>query len=326
MIFSAKKWEDSDELKKFIPVSAALSFEKVESSLNDAFSLFIVPLFGEELSKKFQNIYDDPEADELEILLLEECQRAIANLAFWYNYTELNIRITDQGFQRQEAENFKSTYKYQEDQLRTAFKNKGFNAIDRMIDFLDKHRQEFSEYEKSPAYACRTKAIVRKTSEVDEIYFINNSHLIFLRLKPFFKIVEETVLQPVLGVDLYGTLLKSIEMGDKDLGGTTVEELRTRCAQFVIMRAVAMLIRSTGSLTDRGLYFRQLLPDKEGNESENPVGFEQALSTAANVELTAKSYHDLLLTFIEEKLPEFFKGRQSRVFDRDNDHKKSVWL
>lgn len=326
MIFSEKKWEDSDELKKFIPVSAALSFEKVGSSLNDAFNLFIVPLFGEKLSTKFQSIYDDPAAKAPECLLLEECQRAIANLAFWYNYTELNIRITDQGFQRQEAENFKSTYKYQEDQLRTAFKNKGFNAIDRMIDFLDKHRQEFPEYETSPAYACRTKAIVRKTSEVNEIYFINNSHLVFLRLKPFFKIAEETILQPVLGVDLYNLLIKSIEKGDKELGTTTVEELRIRCAQFVILKAVAMLIRTTGSLTDRGLYFKQLVPDKNGNEYANPVDFEQALTMAANVELTAKSYHDLLLTFVEEKLPEFFKGRQSRVFDRDNDHKKSVWL
>lgn len=326
MIFSEKKWEDSDELKKFIPVSAALSFEKVESSLEDAFRLFIIPLFGEELSEKFQNIYDDPAAGPSDLLLLEECQRAIANLAFWYNYTELNIRITDQGFQRQEAENFKSTYKYQEDQLRAAFKNKGFNAIDRMIDFLDKHKADFPEYEKSPAYAFRTKAIVRKTSEVDEIYFINNSHLIFLRLKPFFKIVEETVLQPVLGVDLYNTLLSSIEKGDKELDNTTVEELRIRCAQFVILKSVAMLIRSTGSLTDRGLYFKQLVPDKNGNEYENPVDLEQALTMAANVELTAKSYHDLLLTFVEEKLPEYFKGRQSRVFDRDNDHKKSVWL
>ena len=101
MIFSEKKWEDSDELKKFIPVSAALSFEKVKSSLEDAFRLFIIPLFGEELSEKFQNIYDDPAAGPSDLLLLEECQRAIANLAFWYNYTELNIRITDLGFQRQ---------------------------------------------------------------------------------------------------------------------------------------------------------------------------------------------------------------------------------
>lgn len=326
MIFSANKWEDSDELKKFIPVSAALSFEKVESSLNDAFSLFIVPLFGDKLAKRFQRIYDELATDQADRLLLEECQRAIANLAFWYNYTELNIRITDQGFQRQEAENFKSTYKYQEDQLRAAFKNKGFNAIDRMIDFLDKHQEDFPEYAESPAYAFRAKAIVRTTSEVDEIYFINNSHLIFLRLKPFFKIVEETVLQPVLGIDLYNSLLSSIEKGDKELGNTTVEELRIRCAQFVILKAVAMLIRSTGSLTDRGLYFKQLVPDKNGNEYQQPVELEQAITMAANVELTAKSYHDLLLTFVEQKLPDFFKGRQSRVFDRDNDHKKSVWL
>lgn len=325
MIFSAKKWSDSDELNKFIPVSAALSFKSVESSLEDAFRLFALPLFGQELSDEIQSFYDNADATQLQLDLLAECQRAVANLAFWYNYTELNIRITDQGMQRQESDgSYKQTYKYQEDLLRSSFKNKGFNALDRMIEFLELHQDAFSSYALSPACARRQHAIVRSTKEVDSIYFINNSHLIFLRLMPVFKIIEETALQPILGTELYTKLTKALLEGEKNIGSTTTEELRSRCAAFVIFKSIAELIRSTGSLTDRGLYFTQVLAG-DGNTSVTPADRESAISMANGIEQHAQSYADLLTKFIEQTLPEFFKGRQSQVLNRDNNHKRTFW-
>lgn len=326
MLFSAEKWSESEELNKFIPVSAGLSYEKVESSLEDSFRLFVLPLFGEKLADEIQSFYINDGVTDLQRSLLEECQRAVANLAFWYNYTELNVRITDQGMQRQESEGtFKQTYKYQEDQLRNSFRNKGFNALDRMIEFLDLHQDDFPLYAQSPAYTRRRQAIVRSTAEVDINYFINKSHLIFLRLKPFFKVVEETILQPLLGVDLYAKLTEALKKEEKTIGGTTTEELRTRCAQFVIFKSIAELIRSTGSLTDRGLYFTQFLPG-DGNLSVTPVDRETALAVVNDMERNVRAYQDLLLTFIEKTLPEFFKGRQSQVLDRDNNNKRTVWV
>lgn len=325
MIFSADKWSKSDELNKFIPVSAGLSFEKVESSLEDAFRLFALPLFGQELADEIQSYYDKVDATELQRGLLNECQRAVANLAFWYNYTELNIRITDQGMQRQESEGtYKQTYKYQEDLLRSSFKNKGFNALDRMIEYMELHQDDFPAYAMSPAYSMRKHAIVRSTKEVDSIYFINNSHLIFLRLMPVFKIIEETALQPVLGTELYAKLTKALLEGEKNIGGTTTEELRSRCAVFVIFKSIAELIRSTGSLTDRGLYFTQLL-EGDGNTSVTPADRDTALSMVVGIEQHAQSYADLLVKFIEQSLPEFFKGRQSQALDRDNNNKRTFW-
>lgn len=325
MIFSADKWSKSDELNKFIPVSAGLSFEKVESSLEDAFRLFALPLFGQELADEIQSYYDKVDATELQRGLLNECQRAVANLAFWYNYTELNIRITDQGMQRQESEGtYKQTYKYQEDLLRSSFKNKGFNALDRMIEYMEFHQDDFPAYAMSPAYSMRKHAIVRSTKEVDSIYFINNSHLIFLRLMPVFKIIEETALQPVLGTELYAKLTKALLEGEKNIGGTTTEELRSRCAVFVIFKSIAELIRSTGSLTDRGLYFTQLLAG-DGNTSVTPADRDTALSMVVGIEQHAQSYADLLVKFIEQSLPEFFKGRHSQALDRDNNNKRTFW-
>ena len=326
MVFSKEKWNDAAELNQFIPVSAALYFESVQSSLEDAWRLFVLPLLGEALAEEIEAYYDDEEPTALQLKVLNECQRAVANLAFWYNYDELNIRISDQGMQRQESDgSFKQTYKYQEDQLKTSFKNKGFNALDRVIDLLDKHQKDFPLYEQSPAYAMRKSSIVRSTAEVDANYFINNSHLIFLRLKPIFKSVEDTVLQPALGDALYQALTKALKDGTEVLGDTTTEEFRQRCASFVVLKSIAKLVRQTGSLTDRGLYFASI-HEGDGNLSVRPSDRETALSLAGDLEREADTRLNQLMNFIQLNLPTYYKGRQSDVLNRDNNHKRTVFL
>ena len=326
MVFSKEKWNDAAELNQFIPVSAALYFESVQSSLEDAWRLFVLPLLGEALAEEIEAYYVDEDPTALQLKVLNECQRAVANLAFWYNFDELNIRISDQGMQRQESDgSFKQTYKYQEDQLKTSFKNKGFNALDRVIDLLDKHQKDFPLYEQSPAYASRKSSIVRSTAEVDANYFINNSHLIFLRLKPIFKSVEDTVLQPALGDALYQALTKALKGDTADLGDTTTEEFRQRCASFVVLKSIAKLVRQTGSLTDRGLYFASI-HEGDGNLSVRPSDRETALSLAGDLEREADTRLNLLMKFIQFYLPDFYKGRQSDVLNRDNNHKRTMFL
>lgn len=326
MVFSKEKWDNAAELNRFIPVSAALYFESVQSSLEDAWRLFVLPLLGEALAEEIEAYYKGDAPTALQLKALEECQRAVANLAFWYNYTELNVRISDQGMQRQESEgSFKQTFKYQEDQLRASFKNKGFNALDRLIDIFDKNRVDFPLYEQSPAYASRKSAIVRSTAEVDANYFINKSHLIFLRLKPIFKFVEETVLPSVLGYELNRALMVAVKDGQEMIGGTTTEEFRLRCASFVVLKSIAQLIRQTGSLTDRGLYFAQL-NEGDGNLSARPADKEAALSLIADVERQAEAYLSQLMNFIQFRLPEYYTGRQSDVLNRDNNHKRTMFL
>ena len=326
MVFSKEKWNNAAELNQFIPVSAALYFESVQSSLDDAWRLFVLPLLGDALAEEIEAYYAEEDPTVLQRKVLNECQRAVANLAFWYNFDELNVRISDQGMQRQESDgSFKQTFKYQEDQLRAAFKNKGFNALDRVIDLLDKHQEDFPLYEQSPAYASRKSSIVRCTAEVDANYFINNSHLIFLRLKPIFKSVEETLLQQALGDALYLDLTKALREGTANLGDTTTEEFRQRCAAFVVLKSIAKLIRQTGSLTDRGLYFASI-HEGDGNLSVRPSDRETALSLAGDLDAEADASMNLLMKFIQFYLPSYYKGRQSDVLNRDNNHKRTVFL
>lgn len=122
------------------------------------------------------------EREKLDSRLLEICKRANANLAFWNDFDEISMRITDAGFQRQKSDNgesFQQVYKYQEDNLRASLRNKGFNALDELLEFLYAHIAEYPEFASSQAYQDRKSAIVRSTADVNDVCFINGSRIVF---------------------------------------------------------------------------------------------------------------------------------------------------
>lgn len=325
MFYSKAKWETTDDVGSIIPTSKALGFDKVRSALLSADELFLTPVLGEDLMRVAEDIYNSDQSSDLEQQFLRLMKQAELNLALWYDFQELQLRVTDQGFQRQTTENFAGAYKYQEDQLRRGFRNKGFNAIDRILDFLEKHQADFPDYLSSPAYIDMSMRVVRSAKEVNDVYFIDQSRLVFMRMVPLLKEVEETLLPGVIGQSLYDAMQQAFETKTAEIGDTTVEELRIRCGQFCIFKAVAQLMRQTGSVTDRGLYFLQTAASGEGNENISPADNERAAYRAANAELSATNYQNALTAFIKNYISDRFSGHEHNALDRDNDHRKTFW-
>lgn len=332
MFFSSEKWNNGREMDAIIPVSSAMSYEKIRSSLMTADELYLTPVFGDTLMATFEGIYAKEEKTASETTLLRVLQAAEANLAYYANFDALQLRITDQGFQRQTTDNFGSPYKYQEDRLRKTFKNRGFNAIDRILEMLDAQFTALSGYDDMPV-RCTTKTdIVQRTAEVNAAHFINGSRLVFLRLVPIMTAVCHNELRPLLGWQLYTAVKEALEAGtasDAVPGnGTptrTYEELRQQCIPFVVKKAVAQLIRETGSLTDRGLYFIGQAAGSSDNTTETPATRREAHDAAAVAEKEAQANAESLTAFLEWKWPEYFGGHPSDVFKRDNDNKKTFW-
>ena len=334
MIFSIQNWNDAAEMNKFIPVTSSLSFESVEASLNNAWQLFIIPLLGDELSADIDSYYDNPSATPEQQHLLQLCQRAIANLAFWYDFTELNMRISDQGFQRQESEgSFKQAYKYQEDNLRNNFRNKGFNTLDTIIDYLLQHTADFPHFEQSPIFDEQKKSLVRNAAEVNEVYFINKSHLVFLRLKPMFNNVEHNRLRPLIGDKMYSKLLACMQQNAEYIqepteytSGLQTEDFRVLCGKYIILLSIASLIRETGSITDRGLYFASIDHNANGNFNARPASLEERDRQAFACEKEAACYESDILLTVKECFPDEYPGSSTDSFKRDNNNKRTIWL
>lgn len=327
MIFSKEKWK-TEGISKFVNASNALSYETMEAPLNQAWMMFLMPLLGDfvnELTTIFDKDPGNRSSNEISALYL--AQSSLANLALWYNFDELNTRLTDQGHQRQESENFKSTFKYQEDQLKHSYKNKGFNALDMLLQFLDSHANQYTwpSWLESQSYCERKKAIVRNAKEVNDVVFINNSNIIFLRFLPLLKEIDQVKLPAILGSDLYNALHEALDSGIESIGTTTVDELRIRVGRVMINLAAAQLIRESGTITDRGLYFESLTAGKEGNKEAAIPGPRQVLTSAEVYESKAAMHTKWLQGFIAQNIQELFAGYPEDVFNRDNDNKHTFF-
>lgn len=319
MIFSKAKWNSAGELKTFVPVSSAISFEKMEAPLTNALSMFIAPVIGDALVSKLNVIYNAENQADLDKKFLNLAQLAVANLAFYYDFDALNLRITDQGFQRQQSDSWQGTYKYQEDNLRNSFRNKGFNAIDDLLAFLEANAATYTDFQSSPGYTLRAKSIVQSTDEVNQVCFINNSRIIFMRMQALFNVIIENELQPVLGERLFAQLNKWLGGEEFKIEGTTFKEFRLHCARFVIMRAAARLIESTGSLTERGLYFTTISAG-DGNMVHQPATGDQIAWRMQVYNTDSENYKTALIRFITLYMPDYAAGSSQHALDRDNNN------
>lgn len=343
MIFSAEKWNRGAELKAVMKVNTAISFEMMEAPLRNAWLQFIVPLLGQRMADEVIEIYrfgvnpETPvpgtggptEQEKLDWQLLQLCQRANANLAFFADFDEISVRITDAGFQRQKSENetFQQTYKYQEDNLRKSFRAKGFNALDSMLDFLYENLEAYPEFKESETFRKHQSAIVRSTADVDRVYSINRSRIVYLRLQPHIQFAEHQLLEPAIGKRLYDHLIDGLKKPSTNLQEReNLERLRMSCVGYIVSMAIRRLMMETGSLTDRGLYFTSIESGNHGNEEIRPQTNERLAMQIANIKLDADTYMTSIQRVIQDYFTEFSVGNPQEVYRRDNDGKSTFWV
>lgn len=316
MIFSKAKWDNGKEIGQYVPTSASLGYDKMSSSLQSAEDLFLVPLLGADMMQSIIDIYDTPPIERSvdDEQLLSIAQRAEANLAFWYNFDALQLRITDQGFQRQGSDDWQQAYKYQEDRLREGFKVKGFNAIDLLLDFLESNIDTYTAYSGSPAHITRSYSLVKTTEEVERWVFIGHSRLMFLRLSAEFPTVEEDILQAELGDELYEKLQRWLHLNGRL--PEDFETFRQRCVRVVVTGAAIRVLQRTGNLTERGLYF-------SGISAENSENVTWKNASDGEIGSRLEGYQEDLrrgLAALRSYVIEHFdEGRKKGHVVRDND-------
>lgn len=331
MLFTEDNFRDG-ELKMLIPVSTGLSWARLAPSLAAAEHDYLHPLLGDRLHTEVIGIYhrERTTRSKAESEVLRWAKRAVANLAIWAHFDALNLRITDQGFQRQMSDDWQPAYKYQEDALRTQFANEGFNALDSLLTTLETYADEFQALPTSPAWAQSQKDIVRSTSEIQDIYDIHSSRIIFLRMQPVLRQIQELTLQPILGDTLYNGLQQWLKYDTREVNehiflDSTWNELRDRCRKVMVMAAVLQLLRTTGTVTDRGAYFSQVSASGGGNESSTPISDTRLQLMINDAEKALKGYTARLTTWVSTEMHEVAAGSTLRVFDHDNDNRSAFW-
>lgn len=331
MLFTEDNFRDG-EMRRLIPVSTGLSWQKLAPSLAAAQHDYLLPLLGKRLNTEINGIYhrERTSRTEAESEVLLWARRAVANLALWSHFDALNLRISDQGFQRQGSEDWQPAFKYQEDALRQQFAHDGFNALDALLATLEAHQDEFQALPTSPAWAQSRRDIVRSTTEIQDIYDIHHSRLIYLRMAPVMRQIQELTLQPIIGDKLYSALIAWLHDGQTEADGhtytdSTWEQLRDRCRKVMVMAAVQQLLRTTGSVTDRGAYFSQVAATGGGNESVAPIPDVRLQLMLTDAEKALKGYTARLTSWVNANMAELSGGSALGVLDTDNDGRAAFW-
>lgn len=313
MVFSFEKWEEGRELQRVIKGSSAMDWIVFGPVLTDAFELFIRPLLGDEMTVKLTESYKEDKNKDL----IRLAQRANANLAIWYNFNELNTVLSSSGTQRHDSESFKTLYKYQERNLRDGYKTKGFDALDNILKFLESNISDYPEYKESKTYQDRSRHIVPSAEIINKYLPIDSSRLVFLRFLPHMNFVEETKIISYIGEDLFVALKEDEEK---------YRELREKLQPVVINLAAARLVRQTGNITDRGLYFSAVMAGISGNDETSypadPVAVE---ISAKQFESDAKDFMNIADRYIKKEFSDMHRGTPGGELNVDNDDRKIFW-
>ncbi|OCW94215.1 hypothetical protein A9168_08295 [Macellibacteroides sp. HH-ZS] len=321
MVFSEAKWNKGAEFQQVVKGSAALGFTTVAPMLRDAYDLFIRPLI-EELTDVIDTAYKEDNPTPLQSELIRLAQRANANLAMWYGFSELNMSLSSTGFTRIESDSSRSLYKYQERELRESYKEKGFNALDDLIFFFERNIADFPEFKQTKCYLESRTMLVPGASLVSEYLPINRSRLIFLRLKPHILFVEKTKLPALIGVDV----LSEIAANRGDNADMKYTKLLALLQPVIINFAAARLIMASGSLTDRGLYYTSIIGGMSGNDEEQkPANMEQIAMQAKLLNADAEEYLQRANLFIKSNFPALYAGNSKDTFRVNNDGRKIFW-
>lgn len=338
--------EKIEDVREVISISDATSFDRLFPHIFNAEQKYLFPLIGSELYAVLTEFYNNPDSDLLtrsdmnpdfnadfyikvedqniaKARLLYIIQQAIIHLAFYEGFDLLNAYVSDSGFKRQEGDNFKSLFKYQEDNIRNYYKENGLNGLDRVLNFLEVNLSHFTEF--TDVYSAQKGKIIPNARVFNGIYNIHNSNIIYLRLIQHMKTVEELQLTPVLGKSNMETIyegLKASEVPEKVV--KILPYLRNVVAWF----SVVMLIEESGAdITDKGLYFEGLKGGISMNDVKMPATDLAIQNLSYRNTNIAENYMQLLKRYLDENSDDWsnWNNPRSRFVNRDNSGKKTFW-
>ena len=320
-----------EEIRTFLSVSASSEFDIVAPHIANAERDYLVPVIGTGLYDRLTTFYNTEfpdglgEAQEKTAQLLIFVQSAVIHIAYWIGFDVLNSVITDTGFKRTESTTVKGLYKYQEENLKNYLRTSGFNGLDTVLQYLEINLSDFEEFADSPAFSLLKTSFIPTTYIFNDIVFINNSRLTFLRMKSHILLLEDTEIAPVLGAVAYGYIKAELAKPTPD---SKVLAILPYIRKPLAYLASALLMEESGAdLTDNGLYFTAVSAIYKNDTDHKPSSPDRIAILAKRNRDLGNAYLDLLRGYLSANASAWTDITPStgKVLRRNNADKKTFW-
>ncbi|GAB2780361.1 hypothetical protein GCM10027275_24880 [Rhabdobacter roseus] len=292
----------TEELREFVPVGVNVTFENLKPSLLEAAESILIPYLSEELYDRILTKYQaaNTEMSEPEQVLFQRMRLVVARFGLAMYVPEGEVKVTDSGISTiGKSENLTAAYDHQVLRLVESLIQKGFDALERLLTWLEAAPQltAFPEFANSEQYTRSLRGLVRKAGQLSDIYPIGGSRMTFNSLLPELLNVEDDRLKPLIGRDKYATIKAAANLADE------YDDLRRVACKAVVFQAVANVIRLQQAiqLDAGGLRVYGTTISGTNNTKFYKVPSEKdRLAAAAEAQARADFYWDEVSTLLAE--------------------------
>lgn len=315
---------NAEEIKHYLPVNVNLRFETLQSHLSLCEENYIRPLLGKDLFNRVAAFLQENETltdDNLLTEFVHKCRFALVRLAIWKGFDIIASNISDVGVSS-EVDKENRLFRYQEENIKSTLKNEGFNYLDNILVFIEANSRKFPDFATSEYQLQIKNSLIRSTADFQKCYDIDNSRLVFLKMRQYIRDVELINLQYRIGADFFKELVNADE---------TLEKYARVLPYFRLFVVYQSVVEGIGELhklpTDKGLIFES--SSIEGVQTA-PVYRAQVLETRAQFADKAEKYISAAINIIKlhkEDYPNYFLHAPDDPTDgiirRDNTNRKT---
>jgi len=221
-----------------------------------------------------------PALTDKENQLIFLLQKAIVNLALaqWTNIG--NVNLNQGGIHERKDNTVEAAKQWRVDDLRDYLLNKGFAAIDEILQYLEENieAEEFVLWKNSPQATINKEFIVPTAEVFNQWHDIKSSRRIFLTMIPLMRSIETFHMKPLLG-PMFPVIKTAVKTNPSPAIKEFLSELQAAIVKFTINRACDLNIIQ---VTADGLLIRTMRPHQQSGRDFN-IQAQRELANLANI-------------------------------------------
>lgn len=208
--------------------------------------------------------------------LLPLYQQALAWLTLFEYMPHAAVQIGETGVYRIENEQYKSAYKYQEKAVKEKLLNNGYEALEKLIVFLEANKSTYTQWPAAPGYEKHHDVVLRTAADFRMAHSKRLSRHVFELLRGVIEDVEQFVFVKMLGEAQYESLLSHRKTGtwtDEALEKRLMYLMNRATAHFALSEALRLhWVQLEGDRVVQKEYLEEQGVPKEGTAGTFAVG------------------------------------------------------
>lgn len=286
------------DLQKYVEVNSGLQWATIKPSLKAAEQKYLVPAIGPELYQLIDEAAASASLSTAEQALLPYLQAPVALLAMYLFVPRGEIQLSDSGLQRIETEGNKTAFKYQSLAYRDALLDAGYEAIEALLEYLEKNKTAFAAWIDSDARVAMNDLFVRSGRELKHFYSsLRQPQRTYIAMASMLRTVEDLTITPIIG-DTFAELKDAQAAGGLTLYEKMLTDTLKKCIVYFAMSKA--LVELELRIDDTGITMLAQRGDNSRGEDGNRAAADAKRigRLADQLEAAALQYLDTAVRYL----------------------------